>query len=65
MLQYDLGNNPKLIFYTSGIFIMKLCSGEIEPHAASKETLLLPRTQQQSEMLFSFCDVRAECALFS
>lgn len=43
---------------------MKICS-EVELHAASKETLLLPGTLQQSEMLFSFCDLRAECALFS
>lgn len=49
MLQYGLGNNQELSCYSLVVFIMKVYLGEVKPHAASKETLLLPRAQQQSE----------------
>lgn len=46
MLQCELGNSQELFFYTLDIFIMKVYSRKVKPHAASKETLLLTRTQQ-------------------
>lgn len=54
MLQCELGNSQQPFFYTLDIFIMKVYSRKVKSHAASEETLLLERTQQESEILLSF-----------